>query len=255
MGEADTKSFENKGTVALITGAARRVGRAVCLALADANFLIAIHHRESKKEAKELAGLITSKHGSGSARLFQADLGNEKEVVNLPHRVHREFGRLDLLINNASVFRKTPLEKLNRAAIEEFHSIHVVAPALLAVESAQYLKAARPGRIINMCDVYARFAKKDYLAYTISKAGLEALTRQLAVEFAPDIMVNAISPGAILEPVDGAGPETRDKILARIPMGGFGEPENITSAVLYLAHAGYVTGQTIVIDGGRTLTI
>lgn len=255
MGETEAKSFENKGRVALITGAARRVGRAVCLALADAGFLIAIHHRESKKDAEELLAQITARHGSASAKLFQADLADEEELLNLPHRVHREFGRLDLLINNASVFHKTPLAELNRAAIEEFHSIHVVAPALLSAESAQYLKTGKPGRIINMGDVYSRFAKKDYLAYTVSKAGLEALTRQLAVELAPEILVNAISPGAILAPVDGAGPETMDKILARIPLGRFGEPEDIAKAVLFLAGSDYITGQTIVIDGGRTLTI
>jgi pteridine reductase len=255
MAETDAKPFEIKGRVALITGAARRVGRGVCLALADAGFLIAIHHRESKKDAEELLAQITAKHGSGSARLFQADLADEKELADLPHRVHREFGRLDLLVNNASVFHKTPLAQLNKAAIEEFHTIHVLAPALLSAESAQYLKAGKPGHIINMVDVYARFTKKDYLAYTVSKAGLEALTRQLAVELAPDILVNAISPGAILEPVDGAGPETRDKILARIPLGRFGEPEDIAKAVLFLAGSDYITGQTIVIDGGRSLTI
>lgn len=255
MGEIDAKSFENKGRVALITGAARRVGLEISLALAEAGFLIAIHHRESTKEAEELSAQITAKHGFGSAKLFKADLADEKELANLPHLVHREFGRLDLLINSASIFHKTPQGELNRAAIEEFHSIHVVAPALLCVESAQYLKAGKPGRIINMVDVYARFAKKDYLAYTISKAGLEALTRQLAVELAPDILVNAIAPGAILEPVDGAGPETRDRILARIPLGRFGKPEEIAKAVLFLAGSDYITGQTIVIDGGRTLTI
>lgn len=255
MGKADAKSFENKGRVALITGAARRVGRAVCLALADAGFLVAIHHRESKKDAEELLAKIRAKHGSKSARLFQSDLADEKELADLPHRVHREFGRLDLLINNASVFHKTPIEGLNRAAIEEFHSIHVVAPALLALESAKYLKAGKPGHIINMVDVYARFAKKDYLAYTISKAGLEALTRQLAVELAPQILVNAIAPGAILEPSDGAGPGTENKILARVPLGRFGKPEEIAKAVLFLAGSDYITGQTIVIDGGRTLTI
>jgi pteridine reductase len=255
MDETEAKSLENQGRVVLITGAARRVGRAVCLALADAGFFIAIHHRESKKEAEELLAQITAKHSSGSAKLFQADLADEKELADLPHRVHREFGRLDLLINNASVFHKTPLGELNKAAIEEFHSIHVVAPLLLCVESAQYLKAGKPGRIINMGDVYSRFAKKDYLAYTISKAGLEALTRQLAVELAPEILVNAISPGAILAPVDGAGPETRDKILARIPLGRFGEPKDVVEAVLFLAGSDYITGQTIVIDGGRSLTI
>lgn len=255
MGGTDAKPFEIKGRVALITGAAKRVGREICLALADAGFLIAIHHRESKKEAEELSAQITAKHGPGSAKLFKADLADEKESADLPHRVHREFGRLDLLINNASVFHKTPIAALNKTAIEEFHSIHVTAPALLSAESAQYLKAGKPGRIINMVDVYARFAKKDYLAYTISKAGLEALTRQLAVELAPAILVNAIAPGAILAPVDGATPETMDKILARIPLGRFGKPEDIVKTVLFLAGSDYITGQTIVIDGGRTLTI
>jgi pteridine reductase len=255
MGETDAKSLEKQGRVALITGAAKRVGRVVCLALADAGFLIAIHHRESKKDAEELLAQIIAKHGSGSAKLFQADLADEKELVALPHRVHREFGQLDLLINNASVFHKTPLAGLNRADIEKFHTIHVVTPALLCAESAQYLKAGKPGHIINIGDVYSRFAKKDYLAYTVSKAGLEALTRQLAVELAPEILVNAISPGAILAPVDGAGPETMDKILARIPLGRFGEPEDIAKAVLFLAGSDYITGQTIVIDGGRTLTV
>ncbi|VAX25982.1 FolM Alternative dihydrofolate reductase 1 [hydrothermal vent metagenome] len=240
--------------VALITGAARRLGSAISHKLAENGYRIAIHYRDSAEEAFSLAERLNTACGEGSAITFQADLLNRESVINLPELVHNAFGRLDLLVNSASIFEKTDISKVTQSSIALFHDIHVVTPALLSIASAKWLKISQPGRIVNMVDVYADFAKKGYLPYTISKAGLKALTRQLAAELAPDILVNAIAPGAILEPSANTG-ESSEAIIKKIPMRRFGSPGDIARTVLFLAETEYITGQTIVVDGGRSLGI
>ncbi len=240
--------------VALVTGAARRLGSAISSKLAENGHRIAIHYRNSADEALSLAQRLDAAHGEGSAIIFQADLLDRESAINLPESVHNAFGRLDLLVNSASVFQKTPVEEVTGSSIDKFHDIHVVTPALLSLASAKWLKISQPGRIVNMVDIYADFAKKGYLPYTISKAGLKALTRQLAAELAPDILVNAIAPGAILEPSADTG-ESAEAIIKKIPMQRFGSPEDIAKTVLFLAETEYITGQTIVVDGGRSLGI
>lgn len=241
--------------MALVTGAARRLGRAIALKLSENGWRVAVHYRSSDREAASLAERINAAGGEGSAKTFKADLNNISECVRLPHEVCEAFGRLDLLVNNASIFQKSGVEQITPEAIERYHATHVVAPAALSMEASRRLGEAAPGRIVNIVDVYASYPKKGYLPYTISKAGLKALTRQLAVELAPDVLVNAVAPGAILEPSGGAGEETVKAIEARIPLGRFGSPEDISKTVLFLAQADYITGQTVVVDGGRSLNI
>lgn len=241
--------------VALVTGAGRRLGRAIALKLSGSGYRVAVHYRSSESEASSLAGKINAAEGSGAAMIFKADLNNISECVRLPHEVIEVFGRLDLLVNNASIFQKSAMEGITPEAIERYHATHVTAPAALSMEASRCLRAASPGRIVNIVDVYADYPKKGYLPYTISKAGLKALTRQLAVELAPDVLVNAVAPGAILEPAGGAREETLKAIEGRIPLGRFGSPEDISRTVLFLAQADYITGQTIVVDGGRSLNI
>ncbi len=239
---------------ALVTGAAVRLGRAIVEALAHDGYNVAIHYNSSANEAGQLSGDLNKRYGSGSAKIFKADLHDIDACKKLPHDVFKAFGgRLDLLVNNASIFEKIPLESITDGVIEKYHKMHVIAPATLCIESAKYLKSAKPGRIVNIVDVYADYPKAGYLPYTISKAALKALTRQLAIELAPDTLVNAIAPGAILQPVSGG--ESVKIIESKIPLKKFGEPSDIAHALLFLAKTAYVTGQTIVVDGGRSLTI
>jgi pteridine reductase len=135
------------------------------------------------------------------------------------------------------------------------HNIHVEAPAHLALLCRKLLAAGAPGGIINILDIFADFPRKGFLPYCASKAGLKAVTRQLALELAPDVLVNGVAPGAILEPEAGLDADTRSRIEARIPLGRFGQADDVAGAVLFLAQARYITGQVIVVDGGRSINI
>lgn len=242
--------------VALVTGAAKRVGKEIVLTLADAGYKTAIHYGSSSIEAEALASDINSRFGAGAAFAIKADLYDMDACKELPYRVMENFGRIDLLVNNASIFYKTPIDKVSSGEIDRFHTIHVKAPFEISLAAAKYLgEKSAPGGIINMIDIHTDFVRKDYLPYTISKASLKALTKTLALELAPKILVNAIAPGAILEPTSGHPPGVEEKIVARIPLRKFGEPSDIAKTVLFLAEAKYITGQTIVVDGGRTLSV
>lgn len=239
--------------VALITGAARRLGKSITLALAGDGFQAAIHYRGSEKGAVNLAKKIQS--DNGSAEIFKADLFDHAACSRLVDEVTAKFGRLDLLVNNASVFARTPLNKVSYSDIEKFHRIHVAAPAMLSLFSAEALRNSGPGRIINILDIYARIPRKGFLPYSISKAGLEALTKQLALEFAPDILVNAVAPGAILKPKEGMDEAMVSAMINKIPLQRFGVPDDIAKCVLFLSKSNYITGQTVVVDGGRSLSV
>ncbi len=239
--------------MALITGAARRLGKSITLALAGDGFQVAIHYHSSEKEAVNLVRKIESENGS--AETFKADLSDHTACSRLVDEVTGKFGRLDLLVNNASLFEKTPLKNVSYSHIEKFHRIHVAAPAMLSLFSAEALRKSGPGRIINILDIYARIPRKGFLPYSVSKAGLEALTKQLALEFAPDILVNAVAPGAILEPTGGMDEAMTSSMISKIPLQRFGEPDDIAKCVLFLSKSNYITGQTVVVDGGRSLNI
>jgi len=245
--------MSKQAPVALITGAARRLGKAITLALAGDGFKTAIHYRGAEKEAVNLARRIES--SNGSAETFKADLTDHTACARLVDEVTGKFGRLDLIVNNASIFAKTPLSDIGFSDIEKFHRIHVMAPAMLSLFSADALKKSGPGRIVNILDIYARIPRKGFLPYSVSKAGLEALTKQLALELAPDILVNAVAPGAILEPNEGMDEAAILTMKNKIPLERFGAPDDIAKCVLFLARSNYITGQTIVVDGGRSLNI
>ena len=241
--------------VALVTGAAKRVGKEITLALANAGYKTAVHCYSSFTQAKTLTDNINTRFGDGIAFTVQGDLTDMDACKKLPSRVVEKFGRLDLLVNNASIFEKTPLEKVSSDELDRFHTVHVKAPTEISIAAASFLgEKSTPGRIVNIIDIHSDFVRISYLPYTLSKAGLKALTKSLAIELAPNILVNAIAPGAILEPVGGHTTEAEKNILSRVPLKRFGEPSDIADAVIYLARAKYVTGQTIVVDGGRTLS-
>ncbi len=241
--------------VALITGGAKRLGKEITCALANNGYKVAIHYFNSGEQAEELANSINSGKNETLAITCKADLINEKERGSLVGKVVEDFGRIDLLVNNASIFERTKLPDIDIGEQDLFHSVHVKAPLRLSLDlAAHLLNLGRKGCIINLVDIHADFALKGYTPYAISKAGLKTMTRQLALELAPDILVNAIAPGAILEPAESS-PGSTERITAKIPLKRFGKPSDIAKTVIFLADSDYITGQTIVVDGGRTLSV
>jgi pteridine reductase len=165
------------------------------------------------------------------------------------------FGGLDLLVNNASTFFAVPVGKIEASHWEELIGSNLRAPLFLSQEAASHL-AKRQGGIVNIVDIHAERPLKGYAVYSVAKAGLAAMTRALAVELAPDVRVNGVSPGAIAWPEDGQFPPAeRERIIATTPLARLGSPEDIAQAVHFLACAPYVTGQIVSVDGGRSVYI
>lgn len=235
--------------VALVTGAARRVGRAIALELARAGYDIGLHFNTSGRDADEAAAAIRDT-GRRVASL-PADLADPAAAVALPGRCAAELGRLDVLVNNASTFEPMRLADVDVSKWNRTLSVNLTAPTLLC-RSAVPLFAAG-GVIVNICDIHAERPLPSYLAYSISKAGLVALTRALAVELAPAIRVNAVAPG-VAEWPDDYSEEKRERIIARIPAHRAGTPEDVAAAVRFLTlNATYVTGFVLNVDGGRSV--
>lgn len=246
------KLMELRGTTAIITGGALRVGRAFGLALARCGVNILVHYNRSRGPAAETAQAIEA-HGV-RAVTHRADLSQDAQIETIVPAALEAFGRVDILINNASVFEPGDFATTTAAEWDRNLQINLKAPFLLSQAFAAALPEGRPGKIINMVDWRALRPGADHFAYTISKAGLVALTRSLAVALAPrDIQVNALALGAILPPA-GATQEYLDRLTAQIPARRFGGPQDVVNALLYLLEGGdYVTGEVLLIDGGRHL--
>ncbi len=242
--------------VVLVTGGAKRVGAAIVRALHGAGVRVIVHCRASRAEAEVLvAGLEAVR--AASAAIVQGDLADTGSLASLVEEAASRFGRLDGLVNNASGFRATPFATLTPADWDELSATNLRAPLFLAKAAAPHL-ARRHGAIVNIVDIHAERPLRDFTAYTVAKAGLAGLTRQLALELAPDVRVNGVSPGAILWPeADGAFPAgERARITAQTPLGRTGRPEDIAGAVKYLLlDAPFVTGQVLAVDGGRSIAL
>jgi pteridine reductase len=237
--------------VALVTGAARRVGAVIARTLHGAGYDVALHYRSSRGELDALAEVLEARRAH-STLVLQADLADSTQLPGLVDAVVAHFDRLDALVNNASIFHATPLGGITAAQCDAFFAVNARAPLLLAQAAAPHLKAAR-GAIVNITDIHAERPLPQHAAYGMSKAALRMATAALAQELAPDVRVNAVAPGAILWP-EGKPDADRDAVLARIPLQRTGTPEEIANTVLWLLRdAGYVTGQTVRVDGGSTL--
>lgn len=246
-----THSQTPEGATALITGAARRVGAAIASHLHAAGLNVVIHYRRSHDAAETLAAELNGQR-QASAFTLATDLTDSNALPLLIRDAIACTGRLDVLVNNASAFFPTPLEKLTESDWSTLMDVNLKAPLFLARHAAAELRQ-RNGCIINITDIHAVRPLKNHSLYSTSKAGLVMLTQALARELAPEIRVNAISPGAILWPED-MDESTKNEILSRIALGRRGSPEDVARGVLYLVRdAGYVTGQVLTIDGGRTL--
>jgi len=248
MGNADTK-------VALVTGGAQRIGAQLCRALHEAGYDIALHYRSSADAAGALAAELNGLR-DGSVTCFQAALGDRSAGEELAAEVIDRFGRVDLLVNNASSFYPTPIGSVGEEDWDTIMGSNLKGPFFLSQALAGNLRENR-GNIINMIDIHGERPLADHSLYSTAKAGLAMLTRSLARELAPDVRVNGISPGVILWPKsdDPEDEERRERQLKRVPLGSKGDPQDIAEAVLFLAErAPYVTGQILAVDGGRSLT-
>jgi pteridine reductase len=242
--------------VVLVTGGAKRVGAAIVRALHGAGARVAVHCRTSRVEAGNLVAALNAARAA-SAAVVQGDLADTGSLAALVEETAARFGRLDGLVNNASGFRPTPFATLTPADWEDLSSTNLRAPMFLAHAAAPHLARAR-GAIVNIVDIHAERPLRDFAAYTVAKAGLAGLTRSLALELAPDVRVNGVSPGAILwpEPDDAYPPEERARITAQTPLRRTGEPADIAGAVKYLLlDAPFVTGQILAVDGGRSIAL
>ncbi|MBV0934482.1 pteridine reductase [Marinobacterium weihaiense] len=237
---------------ALITGAARRIGACIARQLHAQGHDLILHYRHSATDAEQLRDALNAER-AGSCRCLQADLTDMDAVAGLATAA-AEDGRLDLLINNASSFYPTPVGDIDQAHWDDLVNSNLRAPFFLAQALYPQLKATG-GNIINLVDVHAERGLVGYPVYSIAKAGLKMMTLTLARELAPEVRVNGIAPGPILWPeAEAALSDTaRQAVLDKTLLARTGRPEDIAEAVLYLSRAGYVTGQILAVDGGRSL--
>lgn len=234
--------------VALVTGAARRVGRAIALELARAGFDVGVHHRASSSEAGAVVGELAALGARATA--VRADLARPGEIAAMFQALDAAYGRLDVLVNSAAVFRHTPPDRLSEEDFDFHVATNLKAPYLCSVEAARRMG---PGAlIVNIADVAAERPFRGYIPYCVSKAGLVMLTRSMAKAYAPRIRVNAVAPGTVLFR-DDEDESQRQAVIARIPLGRVGTPEDVARAVRFLWESPHVTGAVIPVDGGRSL--
>ena len=243
------------GKSVLITGGAKRVGAAICRRLHAAGANLMLHYRSSAGEARLLQSELNHVR-QDSVALIQADLLDLAKLPAIVEQTLATFGRLDALVNNASSFFQTPVGEISSSDWEDLIGTNLRAPLFLAQAAATALRKTQ-GTIINITDIHAERPLKNFVVYSVAKAGLVGLTRSLARELAPEIRVNAVAPGPILWPDDESFDElSRQRIISHTPLRREGSPEDIAKAVHYLAvDAGYVTGETINVDGGRHVAI
>lgn len=238
--------------VALITGSARRIGAAIATHLHQRGYSLALHAHRSTAALDTLAASLDANR-PGSIATFTADLRTPSAPASLIAQCLQHFGRLDGLINNASSFYPTTLQTASPTQWDELFTVNARAPFLLMQAAAAALRRQH-GAIVNITDLHAHRPLRDHGLYCASKAALEMLSRSMALELAPEVRVNAIAPGAILWPEQGKSAAAQAELLARTPLGRTGGSEEIAAAVYWLLNeAEFITGQTIHIDGGRTL--
>lgn len=234
---------------ALVTGGAVRIGRAISEALAEAGYRLVIHYNSSAGAAEELRDAIL-KNG-GEAKIIGADLSRMDEVKRLAEEAAAAFGGIDVLVNSASVFPPEKLEDTDEALWEQTMAVNLRAPFFLIRHLAPTLRERR-GVVINMADLAGLQPWASYAAHSISKAGVVQLTRVAARSLAPEVRVNAIAPGAVLPP-DDMSDEEIERLARSAPLRRNGSPRDVVRAVLYLLEADFVTGDTLVVDGGKLL--
>ncbi|HKR10190.1 MAG TPA: SDR family oxidoreductase [Gemmatimonadaceae bacterium] len=239
------------GKVALVTGAGTRVGRAIAVALGKAGMRVGVHYYGSEKGARQTVDEIVA--AGSEARTLPGDLTDPATGPRVVEHMTKVFGSLDVLVNSAAVMLRTPVGEVLVEDWDAMFALNLRAPFFLSQSAARAMKD-RGGVIINIADLAAFEAWRNYVPHSITKAGVVQMTRALAHALAPKIRVNAIAPGAVLLP-EGVTPEFRDKLISTTPMGRIGSPEDVAQAVIYLISADFVTGETLIVDGGRHVRV
>ncbi len=233
--------------VALVTGGAVRVGRAITLGLAETGFDVVVHYNSSEGPALEVVRQVEALGRRAIA--VGGTLADAETPTRIAEEVGGVFGRLDVLVNSAATFLAAPLLEVDADEWDRIMAVNLRAPFLLARATAELLRASE-GCIINMVDLSAFHPFDHFPHHSVSKAGLLQLTRAMAVHLAPEVRVNAIAPGLVLAP-DGMGEARRREEIDRIPLARSGTPEDVVRTVLYLVGSHFVTGEVIVVDGGQ----
>ncbi len=244
--------FALPGRVALITGAARRVGAVIAQVLHGEGMNIALHYRRSRGAAEALCQRLNTER-ENSAIALDCDLHDTDRLPTLVAQAKAHWGRLDVLVNNASSFYPTPVGTITPAHWDDLLGSNLKAPLFLSQAAAPALRE-QGGCIVNITDIHAQRPLKSYPVYSIAKAGLVMLTRSLARELGPEIRVNAVAPGAILWPEEEVEEIVKQRIIARTALKRQGHPVDVARAVLFLVRdADYISGEIIAVDGGRLL--
>jgi pteridine reductase len=239
------------GQAALVTGAARRVGASIARALHASGAGIVLHYRSSLEDASRLAAELNGLRAN-SATTVHADLTETACLPELARSAAAAFGRLDILVNNASGFYPTPLGAIEERAFDDLIGSNLKGPLFLAQAAAPFLRQAQ-GLLLNIVDIHGLRPLRGYPVYSIAKAGLIMLTKSLARELAPEVRVNAVAPGPVMWPED-ADPQLQEKIISRTLLKRPGSPADVAKAVVFFATAApYVTGQILATDGGRSV--
>jgi pteridine reductase len=239
--------MELRGRVALVTGAGRRVGRALAVALGGRGMRVAVHYNSSAAGARETADAIVA--AGGAAEPFAADLARADAPAELAAVVGARMGALDVLVNSAAVMVRTPFGEVSAAQWDNMFAINLRAPFLLTQAAAPLLVRGR-GAVVNVADLAAFETWPGYVPHGISKAGVVQMTRALARVMAPAVRVNAVAPGAVLLPESWSA-EDGARLARTTPLARLGSADDIAGAMLYLLDADYVTGETLIVDGGR----
>jgi pteridine reductase len=247
-------SLENK--IVLITGGAKRVGAAICCLLHAHGANLMIHYRNSVNEARALQSELNLKRAK-SVAIIQGDLLNLATLPNLVEETVKHFGKLDVLINNASTYYPTEIGNINEANWNDLMGSNLKAPLFLSQAAAIELRKQQ-GCIINITDMHVERPKKGYIVYSVAKAGLVTLTKSLAHELSPEVRVNAVAPGPVMWPENNPQFDEvyRQRVISQTLLKRIGEPDDIAKAVKFLIQdAPFMTGQIIAVDGGRSLNL
>lgn len=240
-----------QGKVALVTGGAVRVGRAISLALAERGAAVAVNYHTSTEAARALVSQIRQQ--GGCAEAFPADVSDVSSIHRMMEQVVAHFGALDVLVNNAAIFPRTPFGTTSEEEWDRVLDINLKGVFFCSQCAARQMLQRGGGKIVNIADVGAYRPWPGFIPYCVSKAGVVALTMGLARALAPTVQVNAVAPGPVLFP-EGISPEQKRRALASVPMGREGSPEDVARTVLFLLEGpDYITGAVLPVDGGRLL--
>ncbi|MGH7664718.1 MAG: SDR family oxidoreductase [Gemmatimonadaceae bacterium] len=245
------------GRIALVTGAGRRVGRALALALGGRGMRVVVHYHQSAGGARETVDAV--ERSGGEARAVHADLASDKGPRQVVERAAAAFGGLDAVVNSAAIMRRTPIGDVTVAEWDEMFAINLRAPFFTSQAAAPLLanrsaadedRASAPGAIVNIADLAAFETWPGYIPHGITKSGLVQMTRALARVLAPRVRVNAVAPGPVLLPENWDAADA-EHLVSTTPLARLGAPGDVAAAVIFLLESDYITGETVIVDGGR----